>query len=88
MNENRHPRRPMTDYERDMLLVSISQDVRRTMRAVEGYGESPGLIRDVAMLKERTSARPGVGKAEKIGVGAILLAAIAIIPQVIEAWRS
>lgn len=81
------PERPMSDYRRDLLLMSISQDVRRLVKVVEGNGQ-PGLIKDVEMLKAAQAQKPGVGIKEKVGFGAAILAGITIIPQVIAALRS
>ena len=70
----------MNDHD---LLLTIAADVATIKDKVLGNG-TPGLLQDVAALKERT----GMTRGEKaVTWTAVALAALALVPQLLEALK-
>lgn len=70
----------MNDHD---LLVAIATDLKTLKDKVLGNG-TPGLLQDVAALKERT----GMTRGEKaVTWTAVAMAALALVPQILEALK-
>ena len=71
----------MNDHD---LLVTIAADLHTLKDKVLGNG-TPGILQDVAALKERTA---GTTRGEKaVTWTAVAMAALALVPQVLEVLK-
>jgi hypothetical protein len=72
---------PLSENERDELLIRMDERTARLIKAVEGNGQ-PGLLADVAVLKEQVADidKRAPSQKEKVGAwGSIAATAIVVI---------